>query len=65
MKRWISVFIYSCSLKVDVEEEDEVELDIDLGDEIEMALGDASTQDMIDLAGIMGLHSLINQGCGR
>jgi len=36
-------------------------LDIDLGDEIEMALGDASTQDMIDLAGIMGLHSLINQ----
>jgi len=47
--------------KVDVEEEDEVELDIDLGDEIEMALGDASTQDMIDLAGIMGLHSLINQ----
>ena len=36
-------------------------MDIDLGDEIEMALNDASTQDMIDLAGIMGLHSLINQ----
>jgi len=26
-----------------------------------MALNDASTQDMIDLAGIMGLHSMINQ----
>jgi len=39
----------------------EFELDIELGDEIEMALGDASTQDMIDLAGIMGLHSMINQ----
>lgn len=39
----------------------EFELDIDLGDEIEMALGDASTQDMMDLAGIMGLHSMINQ----
>ena len=40
---------------------DDFQLDIDLGDEIEMALNDASTQDMIDLAGIMGLHSLINQ----
>merc|ERR1712013_671660 len=39
----------------------EFELDLDLGDEIEMALGDASTQDMMDLAGIMGLHSMINQ----
>jgi len=39
----------------------EFELDVDLGDEIEVALGDASTQDMIDLAGIMGLHSMINQ----
>ena len=35
--------------------------DLDLGEEIEMALDDASTQDMVDLAGIMGLHSLINQ----
>jgi tropomodulin len=35
--------------------------DLDLGDEIEMALDDASTQDMVDLAGIMGLHSMINQ----
>jgi len=47
--------------KVEKLNEEEYELDIDLGDEIEMALGDASTQDMIDLAGIMGLHSLINQ----
>jgi len=45
----------------DPDEDQDFELDIDLGDEIEMALGDASTQDMIDLAGIMGLHSLINQ----
>ena len=33
----------------------------DLGDEIEMALDDASTQDMIDLAGIMGLHNMVTQ----
>ena len=41
-----------------------VEEDIDfgdLGDEIEMALDDASTQDMIDLAGIMGLHNMVTQ----
>lgn len=44
-----------------VEEDTDYELQLDLGDEIEMALGDASTQDMIDLAGIMGLHSMINQ----
>merc|ERR1712223_1414560 len=40
---------------------DDIELDIELGDEFELALNDASTQDMIDLAGIMGLHSMINQ----
>ena len=40
---------------------DDIELDIELGDELELALNDASTQDMIDLAGIMGLHSMINQ----
>ena len=43
------------------EEAQDFELDIDLGDEIELALNEASTQDMIDLAGIMGLHSMINQ----
>jgi len=48
--------------RVDEDEDiDDFELDIDLGDEIEMALNEASTQDMIDLAGIMGLHSMINQ----
>jgi len=47
--------------KEEREKFDEQEFDIDLGDEIEMALNDASTQDMIDLAGIMGLHSMINQ----
>merc|ERR1712012_1066615 len=40
---------------------DDIELDIELGDEFELALNDASTQDMVDLAGIMGLHSMINQ----
>jgi len=53
-KRWID------PRQVD-EKEDSFELDIDLGDEIEMALNEADTQDMIDLAGIMGLHSMINQ----
>ena len=45
----------------DDEDTADFELDIDLGEEIELALNEASTQDMIDLAGIMGLHSMINQ----
>jgi len=40
---------------------DSLELDIALGDEIELALGEATTADMVDLAGIMGLHSMISQ----
>ena len=40
---------------------EDIELDIELGDEFEMALGDADTNDMIDLAGIMGLHSMMTQ----
>ena len=32
-----------------------------LGEEIEMALDDASTQDMIDLAGIIKLHDMVTQ----
>ena len=43
------------------QQEQEQEWEFDMGDEIEMALGEASTQDMVDLAGIMGLHSMINQ----
>jgi len=42
-------------------DKEEFELDIELGDEFEMALDDASTNDMIDLAGIMGLHSMMTQ----
>lgn len=41
--------------------DEDYEAYFDLGEEVEMALNEASTQDMIDLAGIMGLHSLINQ----
>jgi len=41
--------------------EDSIELDIDLGDEAEKALKGASTNDIIDLAGVLGLHSMMNQ----
>jgi len=44
-------------------EEDGIELDIDLGDEAdaENALKGASTAEIVDLAGILGLHSMMNQ----
>lgn len=41
--------------------DDSIELDIDLGDETEKALIGASTSDIIDLAGVLGLHSMMNQ----
>jgi len=39
--------------------EDDIELDLD--EETEAALGDASTRDMVDLAAIMGFHSMMTQ----
>lgn len=36
-------------------------MDIDLGDETEIALSNASTDEIVDLAGILGLHSMMNQ----
>jgi len=41
--------------------DEEIELDIDLGDDVEFALNSATTEDIVDLAGIMGLHSMMNQ----
>lgn len=41
--------------------DESIELDIDLGEETEKALKDASTNDIIDLAGVLGLHSMMNQ----
>ena len=41
--------------------EDDIELDIDLGEDVEIALSSASTDEIVDLAGIMGLHSMMNQ----
>lgn len=43
-------------------EEDGIELDIDLGDgDAEAALRNAPTSEIVDLAGILGLHSMMNQ----
>jgi len=44
-------------------EEDGIELDIDLGDgdDAETALKGATTAEIVDLAGILGLHSMMNQ----
>uniref|UniRef100_A0A0K2UQS1 Tropomodulin n=1 Tax=Lepeophtheirus salmonis TaxID=72036 RepID=A0A0K2UQS1_LEPSM len=41
--------------------EETIELDIDFGDEYEMALNTATTDEIVDLAGILGLHSMMNQ----
>jgi len=41
--------------------DEEIELDIDLGDDTESALNNASTAEIVDLAGILGLHSMMNQ----
>eukprot|EP00090_Calanus_glacialis_P012061 TRINITY_DN2050_c0_g1_i1.p1 TRINITY_DN2050_c0_g1~~TRINITY_DN2050_c0_g1_i1.p1 ORF type:complete len:380 (-),score=96.25 TRINITY_DN2050_c0_g1_i1:1164-2303(-) len=40
---------------------EEIELDIDLGEDVEIALSSATTDEIVDLAGIMGLHSMMNQ----
>ena len=46
-------------------EEDGIELDIDLGEDAdvnaETALKGATTAEIVDLAGILGLHSMMNQ----
>jgi tropomodulin len=41
--------------------DDSIELDIDMGEETEKALKEANTSDIIDLAGVLGLHSMMNQ----
>ena len=41
--------------------EEKIELDIDLGEDCEIALNEASTEEIVDLAGILGLHSMMNQ----
>jgi len=41
--------------------DDDVELDLDLGEDVEIALSSATADEIVDLAGIMGLHSLMNQ----
>jgi len=38
-----------------------IELDIDLGEEYEEALASAPTSEIVDLAGILGLHAMMNQ----
>ena len=40
---------------------EDIELDIDLGEDVELALSSATTDEIVDLAGIMGLHSMMNQ----
>lgn len=41
--------------------DESIELDIDLGEEYEEALASASTSEIVDLAGILGLHAMMNQ----
>ena len=41
--------------------DESIELDIDLGEEYEEAQASASTSEIVDLAGILGLHAMMNQ----
>jgi len=41
--------------------EDDIELNIELDDETEEALREAESHEIIDLAGILGFHALMNQ----
>ena len=40
---------------------DTIEISLDLGEDVELALSSASADEIVDLAGIMGLHSIMNQ----
>ncbi len=44
-------------------DDEKIALDLDLGDgdDVEVALNAASTDEIVDLAGILGLHSMMNQ----
>ncbi len=42
---------------------DTIEIALDLGEDVELALSSATTDEIVDLAGIMGLHSIMNQEC--
>jgi len=41
--------------------DDDIEISLDLGEDVEIALSTATTEEIVDLAGIMGLHSMMNQ----
>ncbi|XP_023337339.1 tropomodulin-2 [Eurytemora carolleeae] len=41
--------------------DDDIEISLDLGEDVEIALNSATTDEIVDLAGIMGLHALMNQ----
>ncbi|VDN53698.1 unnamed protein product, partial [Dracunculus medinensis] len=47
--------------KADGEMEMPIELDVDDDDELDEALNDAPEKDLVDLAGILGMHNLLNQ----
>ncbi len=59
-KKWVPPPKPQNLLGLDVDD-DEIELDIDLGEETEEALRSASTNEIIDLAGILGFHAMMNQ----
>ena len=58
-KKWIPPPKPEAATKND--DDEKIELDIDLGEECEIALSSASTEEIVDLAGILGLHSMMNQ----
>lgn len=39
-----------------------IELDLDPEDELDTMLVDAPEKDLVDLAGILGMHNVLNQG---
>lgn len=47
--------------KIKTQEEKDLEYELDLGDEYESALSGATEAELVDLAAILGLHSMLNQ----
>ena len=52
---------YTAPAKPKPNPNDNIEISLDLGEDVELALSSATTDEIVDLAGIMGLHSIMNQ----
>ncbi len=56
-KKWVPPPAPTTSKK----DENPVNVSLDLGEEYEVALNEATPDEIVDLAGILGLHAMMNQ----